>query len=121
MTGPRNAAFVRHVAALAVALIGVLLLAASAARAGEWAQVGCTQPNGQPAPIEGWTPEAVNGPGNYSSAHVASVGRRIFFGGVLHGGPIPPAGKQLVLEARSTGSRWIEARYNDAHGACGYP
>ena len=37
-----------------------------------------------------------------------SVGRSIFFKGQLRGGPIPPGGKQLVLEARSAGSGWIE-------------
>jgi hypothetical protein len=40
--------------------------------------------------------------------HTASVGRSIFFRGHLRGGPIPRAGKQLVLEARSPGSGWIE-------------
>jgi hypothetical protein len=38
----------------------------------------------------------------------ASVGRSIFFRGRLLGGPIPRDGKQLVLEARSPGSPWIE-------------
>jgi len=38
----------------------------------------------------------------------ASVGRSIFFRGRLLGGPIPAGGKQLVLEARSPGSPWIE-------------
>jgi hypothetical protein len=42
------------------------------------------------------------------SPHVTSVGRRIFFHGRLLGGPIPPAGKQLVLEARSPGGTWLE-------------
>jgi hypothetical protein len=37
----------------------------------------------------------------------ASVGRKIFFSGVLHGTPIPEAGKQLVLEA-SSGGEWIQ-------------
>ncbi len=32
----------------------------------------------------------------------------IHFRGRLLGGPIPPGGKQLVLEARSPGGRWIE-------------
>jgi hypothetical protein len=32
----------------------------------------------------------------------------IHFSGRLHGGPIPPGGKQLVLEARSPGGHWIE-------------
>jgi hypothetical protein len=50
--------------------------------------------------------------------HTASVGRSIFFRGRLLGRPIPRGGKQLVLEARSPGSPWIEfnvVRAN-AHG-----
>jgi hypothetical protein len=37
----------------------------------------------------------------------ASVGRKIFFSGVLHGVPVPEDGKQLVLEARA-GREWIQ-------------
>jgi hypothetical protein len=37
----------------------------------------------------------------------ASVGRTIYFSGVLHGTPIPPGGKQLVLEA-SSGRGWVQ-------------
>jgi hypothetical protein len=37
-----------------------------------------------------------------------SVGRSIFFKGTLHGTPLPAGGKQLVLEARSPGGKWIE-------------
>ncbi|HEX3909312.1 MAG TPA: hypothetical protein VHW67_01255 [Solirubrobacteraceae bacterium] len=40
--------------------------------------------------------------------HVTSVGHSILFRGRLRGGPIPREGKQLVLEARSPGSGWIE-------------
>jgi hypothetical protein len=52
------------------------------------------------------------------SPHTTSVGRRIRFDGQLSGGPIPRGGKQLVLEARSPGSRWIEFKVvrTDAHG-----
>jgi hypothetical protein len=38
---------------------------------------------------------------------VTSVGHRIVFTGVLHGAPIPPGGKQLVLEA-SSGGEWVQ-------------
>jgi hypothetical protein len=41
--------------------------------------------------------------------HVTSVGRTIVFTGTLHGAPIPPGGKQLVLEA-SSGREWIQFR-----------
>jgi hypothetical protein len=52
------------------------------------------------------------------SPHTTSVGRSIFFHGRLRGGPIPAGGKQLVLEARSPGSAWIEFKvvHTDARG-----
>jgi hypothetical protein len=40
--------------------------------------------------------------------HTARAGDAIRFSGRLRGGPIPPGGKQLVLEARSPGGSWIE-------------
>jgi hypothetical protein len=40
--------------------------------------------------------------------HTTSVGRSIFLKGVLEGTPLPVGGKQLVLEARSSGGKWIE-------------
>jgi hypothetical protein len=42
------------------------------------------------------------------SPRTASVGRSIRFTGLLHGAPVPSHGKQLVLEANSPGSGWIE-------------
>jgi hypothetical protein len=52
------------------------------------------------------------------SPHTASVGSAIRFTGRLRGGPIPQGGKQLVLEARSPGSAWIEFKVvrTDARG-----
>jgi hypothetical protein len=38
----------------------------------------------------------------------SSVGRSIYFSGRLRGGPVPPGGKPLVLEARSPGGAWLE-------------
>ena len=48
---------------------------------------------------------------------VTSVGHTIRFSGVLHGAPIPPGGKQLILEA-SSGGEWIQFRTisSDAKG-----
>jgi hypothetical protein len=40
----------------------------------------------------------------------ASAGSSIFFRGRLRGGPVPSDGKQLVLEARSPGTHWLEFR-----------
>ena len=52
------------------------------------------------------------------SPRTASVGRSIFFRGRLLGRPIPAGGKQLVLEARSPGSGWLEFKVvrTDARG-----
>jgi hypothetical protein len=52
------------------------------------------------------------------SPHTTSVGRSIVFRGRVRGGPIPHGGKQLVLEARSPGSAWIEFKVvrTDARG-----
>ncbi|MGO9248360.1 MAG: hypothetical protein ACLP7W_07165, partial [Solirubrobacteraceae bacterium] len=58
------------------------------------------------------------------SPHTTSAGHTIHFTGALLGGPIPHGGKQLVLEARSPGSHWIEfdvvktnnkGRYHDSY------
>ncbi|HEY2282188.1 MAG TPA: hypothetical protein VGH60_01405 [Solirubrobacteraceae bacterium] len=58
------------------------------------------------------------------SPHTTSIGHTIHFTGALLGGPIPHGGKQLVLEARSPGGRWIEfdvvrcnrrGRYRDSY------
>jgi hypothetical protein len=52
------------------------------------------------------------------SPHTTSAGHRIVFHGLLRGSPIPRGGKQLVLEARSPGSPWIEFKVvrTDARG-----
>jgi hypothetical protein len=52
------------------------------------------------------------------SPHTTNVGSTIFFRGHLLGRPVPSAGKQLVLEARSPGSAWIEFKvvHTDARG-----
>jgi hypothetical protein len=42
------------------------------------------------------------------SPRTASVDHTIHFTGLLHGAPVPLHGKQLVLEARSPGSEWIQ-------------
>jgi hypothetical protein len=53
------------IAALLLAGIAVLALA-SLADAGTWALVSCQQPDGQPAPTDGWSPGAVGSPGFYT-------------------------------------------------------
>ena len=52
------------------------------------------------------------------SPRTTSVGHSILFRGRLRGGPMPQGGKQLVLEARSPGSAWIEFKvvHTDARG-----
>ncbi len=49
---------------------------------------------------------------------ITSVGRSIRFSGRLLGSPMPPGGKQLILEAGSQGGPWLEFHVmrTDAHG-----
>ena len=58
---------VMFAAALAVCALGGAV-GPSLAQAGTWTLVSCTQPDGQVAPIDGWTSVAFDGGGNYSSA-----------------------------------------------------
>jgi hypothetical protein len=44
----------------------------------------------------------------HASPTLTSVGRTVRFSGRLLGGAIPPGGKQLILEGRSTGEPWTE-------------
>ncbi len=74
-------------------LLGVCLMWAPAAHAGEWTQVTCTQPDGKPAPIEGWDPEAVSGPGDYSNAYSTCE----------------QAGGALIAESSN---QWPQSRYS---------
>jgi hypothetical protein len=50
---------------------------------------------------------------------VARAGGQIRFSGRLLGGPIPAGGKQLVLEARSPGGRWVEFHVIRGHASSG--
>jgi hypothetical protein len=59
----------RAVAALSLAAGGLILtltLLAGTARAGTWTLLSCRQPDGQPAPTEGWSTAAQGGVGAYS-------------------------------------------------------
>jgi hypothetical protein len=62
----------------------------------------------QPAALQTLTltvPAALN---LHITPRTAASSGAIHFSGRLRGGPIPPGGKQLVLEARSPGGSWIE-------------
>jgi hypothetical protein len=80
-------------ALLLLLLLGTWLAWAPPARAGKWTQVTCTQPDGKPAPIEGWDPEAVSGPGNYSNAYSTCE----------------DAGGALIAESSN---QWPQSRYS---------
>jgi hypothetical protein len=96
MQGLSVGAGVRHhwmVWVVGVLLLGLYLAWAPAARGGEWMQVTCTQPDGKPAPVEGWDPEAVSGPGNYSNAYSTCE----------------QAGGALIAESSN---QWPQSRYS---------
>ena len=78
-------------------LLGVCLVWAQAASAGEWTQVTCTQPDGQPAPTDGWTGTSVRGLSPYSSANNSCS---------QQGGYLLAANSSQSPVARSTGPLW---------------
>jgi hypothetical protein len=78
-------------------VMGLWLMMASGAQAGEWTQVTCTQPNGQPAPTEGWTGTSVGGLAPYSSANNDCA---------QQGGYLIAANSAQVTVDRSTGPMW---------------
>ena len=70
----------------------------STARAGEWVQVTCTQPDGAPAPIEGWQGSAYN-------AAVADSGPIDTC--AQHGGALTAFDSSAVEDAAYTGAIWV--------------
>ena len=102
------------------------LIVATAASAGEYHVYACHTPAGEAAPVDGWSGSA--GPGGawddftvpagarMTGAHLTlrvtphAVGRNqsVHFSGRLEGGSIPRGGKQLVLEGRLRGGRWLK-------------
>ena len=60
----------RGVVEVTLAVVGcvilTLALCATSAKAGTWTLVSCTQPDGQPAPTEGWSTSATGALGPYS-------------------------------------------------------
>ena len=65
---------------------------------------------GDPAPAaSGSLRLAVSAPVSLTiEPRIVRAGGTIHFAGRLRGGPVPPGGKQLVLEARSGPGRWLE-------------
>jgi hypothetical protein len=59
---PARSIVTRGVLSLGIALALGLLLTAEFARAGEWVQVSCENPNGTPASSQGWTGSALGSP-----------------------------------------------------------
>jgi hypothetical protein len=89
----------RSLAMIAVVLVvGVWLAWAPPASAGEWTQVTCTQPNGQPAPIEGWQVSARGsfGSGSGLSNTCAQLG-----------GALTALDNAVVTESAYNGPMWI--------------
>jgi hypothetical protein len=78
-------------------LVGVGLVWAPAANAGEWAQVTCTQPGGQPAPVEGWQGGAYGGYGPDSGPSDTCAQR---------GGALTAFDSSAAQEAAYTGPMW---------------
>jgi hypothetical protein len=79
-------------------LVGLSLLQVPAARAGEWTQITCTQPNGRPAPIEGWLGSSMGGYGA-DSGPSDTCGQS--------GGALTALDSSAETESAYTGPMWV--------------
>ena len=84
---------------LGLALVVLVFLAAPAyARAGTWTLVSCTQPNGQPAPTDGWTTAQYGGPAAPYSGDANTCAQ---------GGALTAVSSTSGQPASYTGPEWI--------------
>jgi hypothetical protein len=79
-------------------LLGVCLAWTPAARAGEWIQVTCAQPDGAPAPIEGWQGSAYN-EAVADSGPIDTCSQ--------HGGALTAFDSSAVEDPAYTGAIWV--------------
>ena len=82
---------------VALLLPGVCLAPAPAASAGEWTQVTCTQPDGAPAPIDGWS----GGPYGVAEADSGPIDTC-----AQHGGALTAYDSSAVEAPAYTGAIW---------------
>lgn len=89
----------RWAAALLLLLSACLwLLFVQSASAGMWTQITCSQPDGAPAPVEGWEPSSFNGYGS-GSGPLNSCAER--------GGALTAFDSSTLEEATNTGPMWV--------------
>lgn len=112
----------RRTIAWLLATIAVLLLAGGVARAGEWVQVSCTNPDGSAAPSEGWTGSAQGSPPLGSQAN-PRCSPQVPMQATLFDGMAAPAGAEELLQyAPPVGSTLIGGTlqvglYADGYGS----
>jgi hypothetical protein len=70
---PRRHCFVVAVCALVLVVAGALMFGASAARAGQWAQIACQNPDGSSSNAQGWTQQINGSPAAGSSQPTSDV------------------------------------------------
>ncbi len=87
------------VAACALAAAGLLTGGAGRARAGAWTLISCTQPDGQPAPTDGWSTGNWAGSGAPNSGDVNTCG--------TPGGALTAESSAAGQPASYTGPEWI--------------
>jgi hypothetical protein len=87
-------------AATAALAASALLMAAFAttAHAGTWALISCTQPSGEPAPVEGWSAAPYAGPTNFSESWSSCTGKGGSFGAFSSSREGQPAGSGWLWE-----------------------
>jgi hypothetical protein len=95
LVSPRSSLVAGIVLLIVVAGLG---LAVTGARAATWTLASCAQPNGQPAPVDGWRP------GVWAGGPVAGSGD---IDGCAAGGPLTAVSNAASPVASFTGPEWV--------------
>ncbi|HEY3773581.1 MAG TPA: hypothetical protein VGL69_11340 [Solirubrobacteraceae bacterium] len=98
MRTPARSIVTRGVLSLGIALALGLLLTAEFARAGEWVQVSCENPNGTPASSQGWTGSALGSPPPGSTADTTCAPGTPLSAGLVSAYGAAPGGSAEVLQ-----------------------
>lgn len=103
--------------AVAVAMVVGLVIAAPQARAGEWMQVSCVNPNGSAAPSDGWSSFTTGVPEVASNSNIRCTPRAPMTASLSDLGPAP-VGTAYAVTARVDGATVWSGTPNTNGGHC---
>lgn len=93
--------------AVAVAMVVGLVIAAPQARAGEWMQVSCVNPNGSAAPSDGWSSFTTGAPEVASNSNIRCTPQAPMTASLSDLGPAPVGTAEVMAYQPAAGSTLV--------------